>query len=115
VPSAWSTLAMLQMAEQETPSASRFILSLHFNDDGTVRRCLRWSPTQRKARISLRDVAVLYSSSSLGPLQAGSGIMVGSDITHIEILAKQCNERRESSICPSDSNPGRHSHSPLSR
>ena len=96
VPSAWSALAMLQTAEQETRSASRFILSLHFNDDGTVRRCLRWSPTQRKVRVSLRDVAVLYSSSSLGPLHAGSGIMVGSDITHIEILAKQGSERRKS-------------------
>lgn len=96
VPTSWSALAMLETAEKIQPSGSRFALSLHFNHDGTVQRCLRWIPSQRAQRLALRDVAVLYSSSSLGLLIGGSDIVIGQDITHIEILVKQCPENRKS-------------------
>ncbi|KAF5342205.1 hypothetical protein D9611_001183 [Ephemerocybe angulata] len=73
------------------PDASRFTLSVHLNDDGTVRKCLRWKSPARGARITLRDVAILHSSSAVEPRAQNPrhGVHIGPDVSHIEILAKQ--------------------------
>lgn len=106
VPSTYSPpTAMIRVERSVSSSAqsnSRFILSLHFDDDGSVRRCLRWKPSHRGMRISLRDVAVLHCCSSSGPIRSGASVSVGPDVSHIEILAKQCHGCEYIYLPPSD-------------
>ncbi|KAJ3501670.1 hypothetical protein NMY22_g18844 [Coprinellus aureogranulatus] len=58
------------------------------------RSMFRWRTIKLVRERTEEAVAVLYSSS-LEPVRAGNGIIVGSDITHIEILAKHSSETGE--------------------
>ncbi|KAF6756886.1 hypothetical protein DFP72DRAFT_892613 [Ephemerocybe angulata] len=68
------------------PGASRFTLLVHLNDDGTVLQVPAVEvPRAGAARITLRDVAVLHSSSAVEPRAQNPrrGVHIGPDVSHI--------------------------------
>lgn len=88
VPNVWSPLRTSNASRSASPYGC-FTLSLHMNDNGGIRRYLRWKPSQRCPKITVQDVAVLYSASTPNTLRTGSRLfLAGQGFSHIEILSK---------------------------